>query len=187
MTLLAPVAFLVGLMGIGGSSSAKPANGITAFVDVSVLPMDREQVLLHQTIIVRNGVIVRIGPAVNAHVPRGAKIISGQGRWLTPGLVDMHTHVDNPADFPLLLASGVTTTLNMGGASEAYVGPIRRDIRAGRIAGPEPLLAFKIDGPGDVGGTSVVPASAAEARSAVRRAKLEQYDYLKIEPSGFRS
>lgn len=153
---------------------------VSAFVDVSVVPMDLERVLEHQTVLVRGGEISEIGPAAQVRVPTNARVIDGRGRWLAPGLADMHTHIDDPADFDLLLAYGVTTTLNMGGASENYRGPIREALRSRRMIGPYPLIALKIDGPGDSGGTSLVPRTTEEARAAVRGAHANGYDYVKI-------
>lgn len=174
LTLLA-VLFLAGPTSAG--AGPEPA---TAIVNVSVVAMDSPRVSAAQTVVVRGGMIVAVGPAASTPFPRGARVIDGSGRWLIPGLADMHTHVDNPEDFPLLLASGVTTTLNMGGSSEDYRRRIRPAIRSGRLPGPYPLTALMIDGPGDPGGSAVVPRNEAEARAAVRSARAAGYDYIKI-------
>lgn len=177
--VLAVLAVLVSLF-VVGLAHAAPQEPLTAFVDVSVVPMDRERVLEHQTVIVRGPMIIRVGPARSTRPPHGALVIDGRGGWLMPGLADMHTHVDNPADFPLLLAAGVTTTLNMGGASEAYRGPIREAIRDGRMIGPNVLTGLMIDGPGDPGASAVKPRDETEARRYVRSARSRGYDYIKI-------
>jgi imidazolonepropionase-like amidohydrolase len=71
----------------------------TAFVGVNVIPMDRERVLRDQTVIVRDGVITAIGR--NPKVPKDAVSIDGKGKYLIPGLVDMHTHLLSDSDeFP---------------------------------------------------------------------------------------
>jgi len=164
---------------VAGHAAASSHADTTAFVDVTVIPMDYERVLVHQTVLVRGGIIRAVGPAAHVAVLRRAMIIHGEGRWLVPGLADMHTHVDDPADFPLLLSAGVTTTLNMGGASKSYLGPVRGAIRRGESLGPEPLIALMIDGPGDPGGSAVVPRGAADARATVHRATRDGYDYLR--------
>lgn len=64
----------------------------TAFVDVAVVPMDRERVIEHQTVLVRDGRIERIGPADVVDVPLDAARVDGRGRYLIPGLADMHVH-----------------------------------------------------------------------------------------------
>jgi imidazolonepropionase-like amidohydrolase len=63
-----------------------------AFVDVSVVPMDKEQILSHQTVIVVEGRIAQVGPVASVKVARDARRIDGRGKFLMPGLADMHVH-----------------------------------------------------------------------------------------------
>lgn len=160
------------------------ASGVTShttvFDHVAVVTMADANVLQDQTVVVRDGRIVSITPAGETPPQKGGKVIDGRGRFLAPGLADMHTHIDDPLDFPLLLANGVTTTLNMGGASSAYVHALRAGIRSGRILGPDPMLGLLVDGPGDAGGKGLVPKSTDEARRVVDNAKAEGYDYIKV-------
>jgi hypothetical protein len=87
-------------------------HAVVAFVDVNVVPMDRDIVLAHQTIIVRNGRIAVIGAVHGTMIPHGATVINGKGtEYLMPGLADMHTHADEPDDLLLYVANGVTTVL----------------------------------------------------------------------------
>ncbi|MGZ8363240.1 MAG: amidohydrolase family protein [Caulobacteraceae bacterium] len=178
MKLFLTLACLIAGASIAGAVRAAP--GATAFVDVTVIPMDRPGMMTHQTVLVRDARIAAIGRTGAVRIPRSARVIKGRGRWLIPGLADMHTHIDDPRDFPLLLANGVTTTLNMGGASENYRTTIRARLRRGEMLGPYPLMAKKFDGPGDPGGKSVVPNTTDEARAEVRRARSEGFDYIKL-------
>ena len=57
-----------------------------AFVDVNVAPMDREQILTGQTVVVKDGKIVEMGPADKVKAPAGALQIDGRGKYLMPGL-----------------------------------------------------------------------------------------------------
>src|SRR5690348_8467356 len=66
---------------------------VIAFVNVSVIPMDHEQVLTGQTVLVRGTTIAEIGPAAQVAVPAGATRVDGQGKFLIPGLGDMHMHL----------------------------------------------------------------------------------------------
>lgn len=152
----------------------------TAITHASVLPMDRNSALTDQTIIVRNGRIEALGPSARVKVPRDATIISARGQWVVPGLADMHSHIHDPSDFPAVVENGVTTLLDMGGGSDDFHGRLRRAIDAGVIDGPKILTALKIDGPGDEGGTSVVPKDEASARAAVRAGKRQGYDFIKV-------
>ena len=60
----------------------------TAFVGVTVIPMDRERVLANQTVIVRNGTIAEIGDAARVKVPKDAVTVDGKGKYLMPGRYD---------------------------------------------------------------------------------------------------
>ncbi|MGH7467205.1 MAG: amidohydrolase family protein [Longimicrobiales bacterium] len=101
---------------------------ITAFVDVSVLPMDRERVLEHQTVIVRGENIQALGPVASTRVPEGATRIDGRGKFLMPGLAEMHAHIPGAqapeqviADIMYLyIANGITTIRGMLGAPNQF-------------------------------------------------------------------
>jgi cytosine/adenosine deaminase-related metal-dependent hydrolase len=64
-----------------------------AFIDVTVVPMDKEQILPHQTVVVTGGRIAQVGRSTSVKVPLGALKITGTGRYLMPGLADMHVHL----------------------------------------------------------------------------------------------
>lgn len=63
-----------------------------AFVDVTVVPMDGERLLSHQTVVVAKGRITEMVTAPSAKVPSDAVKINGSGKFLMPGLADMHVH-----------------------------------------------------------------------------------------------
>src|SRR4051812_2196303 len=90
-------------------------NATAAFVDVTVLPMDSDAELAHQTVLVDGQKIVAIGPVASTGVPKTAHRIEGAGKWLIPGLVDMHVHFNDERDGLLFVANGVTTVRNMWG------------------------------------------------------------------------
>src|SRR4051794_36384301 len=94
-----------------------------AFVNVNVVPFDRERVLEGQTVIVREGRITQFGPTSKVKVPAGALKIDGRGKYLMPGLADMHVHLSAQPDLAsqqlqLFLTNGVTTVRNMIGKPE---------------------------------------------------------------------
>lgn len=95
---------------------ATQANGdVTVIRNVSVAPMSSEGVLADQTVIVREGLIAAIGPAAATPVPRGARVIEGEGLYLMPGLVDAHAHPTSPAELTSYALYGVTTLFTLGG------------------------------------------------------------------------
>lgn len=113
-------------------AAAQEAPRVTAFVDVTVVPMDTERVLPHHTVVVEDGHITALGPREQVPVPAGAERIDGRGRFLLPGLADMHTHLAYGAPCPscaasaerylfLLLANGVTTIRNMDWGPPSWI------------------------------------------------------------------
>lgn len=78
-----------------------------------------------------------VGPSPTTPVPAGATVIDARGKFLTPGLVDMHVHVYTPDKWhpELFLAAGVTTTLDLGGQIEDVTG-YRAAIESGARLGP---------------------------------------------------
>jgi len=159
-----------------------------AFVDVTVVPMDRERFLPHQTVLTSDGRIAAIGPVHSVHVPKDTQRIDGRGRFLMPGLADMHVHLNvrGPAgilqneDFAtLFVANGVTTVRNMWG--DADILAFRRSVEEGKIVGPQiyttgPLM----DGDPPIRPQSRVVKTVAEAVEAVTSDKREGYDAVKV-------
>lgn len=94
------LAFLAAAAPVPRNASGHPTHlarhtappDVTVFTNVNVVPMDREQVLTNQTVVIKAGHIAQIGPASRVHVPAGAFAIDGRGKYLMPGLADMHAH-----------------------------------------------------------------------------------------------
>ena len=106
---------------------------MVAFVDVNVIPMDTERVLRHQNVIVVGDRISKIGSVEDVDVPSGAVIIVGNGRYLMPGLADMHVHAWKE-DLAAYVANGVTTIRIMHG--EPHIFDWKRKIEDGTLLGP---------------------------------------------------
>jgi len=111
-----------------------------AFVNANVLPMVRDTVLVGQTVLIRDGIIQQVGSSSQVRVPAGATRIDAGGKYLMPGLADMHVHMTVPRALQLELlkmyaVNGVTTILNMRGTPDHLV--LRSDIRSGRVFGPD--------------------------------------------------
>ena len=116
MTMLlraSAIALVLGLV-----APAAGAAQVTAFVDVNVLPMDRDTVLTHHTVIVTGDRISALGTVASTVVPAGARRIDGGGRvFLIPGLIDAHVHLElgERRWISIFLAYGVTTVFNLRG------------------------------------------------------------------------
>lgn len=162
--------------------AAAPAT--TAFIDVSVLPMDTERVLAHQTVLVTGDRIVQVGPTATVKIPADARHIDGAGKFLIPGLGEMHGH--NPPlgssreyieqVYFLFVANGVTTVRGMLG----WPGQLElRDlVNSGTITGPSLYLA----GPSFTGNGANAVLSPIAAEQRVRQQKAEGWDLLKVHP-----
>src|SRR5262245_32716157 len=92
----------------GSDTTAPGAVRPIALVHVNVLPVDGERVLADHTVLCQGDRIVALGPSSRLAVPAGARIIDGRGRFLMPGLSDMHVHLRWAEELPLFVALGVT-------------------------------------------------------------------------------
>ncbi|MCA1623335.1 MAG: amidohydrolase family protein [Acidobacteria bacterium] len=157
-------------------------NNVLAFVNVNVVPMDSERVVQNQTIIIRDGRIAAIGAAKRVRVPQGAVKIDGRGRYLMPGLADMHVHLeyfDREAQLLLFLANGVTTVRNMDGRPNILEW--RKRIAAGNLLGPNIFTAGAIlEGKPPFRNDNRVVETPAEAVAEVVKQKQEGYDFIKV-------
>ncbi|HET6892147.1 MAG TPA: amidohydrolase family protein, partial [Pyrinomonadaceae bacterium] len=163
-----------------------PSSDTVAFVDVNVIPMDKERVLRRQTVIVRDGMIVEIGDVRRIKVPPRAQKIDGTGKFLIPGLTDMHVHLFTDDEFPdrlaedefkIMIAHGVTTIRLMIGTPEQLVlrgKSAREEILAPTIYAASPHLT------GRKQPNAYVVATELEARTAVRKSKQDGYDFIKV-------
>jgi len=165
---------------VPASALENPAGvGTIAFADVTVVPMDAERLLTGYTVIVRDGRIVALGPAAETAIPAEAQRIDGRGKYLTPGLADMHTHTWDEDEFVLLLANGVTTIRNMFGSSLQLEW--RRQIESGERSGPSLFTAGAIlDGADPMWPESTVVENAQQARAAIEVQKAAGYDFVKV-------
>lgn len=178
-SMLVVVSSLIGF-GVSGST-AQERPDVTAFVDVAVVPMDVERVLEHQTVLVRDGRISALGPATSVDVPADAHRIDGRGKYLMPGLAEMHAHIPGgnaPAQLVedimrLYIANGVTTIRGMLGAEPQFA--LRDRIEAGELIGPRVFLAT----PSLNGQSAPDPATGERL---VREHAAAGWDLLKIHP-----
>ncbi len=175
--------FFVGLfvtVGLALNASAFAAEeSVVAFVNVSVAPMDGRGVLENQTVIVRGDRIASVES--NAEPPVGATIIDGAGKFLIPGLCEMHGHIPplsqgdqavNDTLF-LYLSNGVTTVRGMLGSNGQLA--LREDALSGARLSPTLYLA----GPSFNGNSISSPEQAAER---VKMQVEEGWDLLKVHP-----
>ncbi len=145
---------------------------------VNVVPMDSEKILTDQTVIIENGKIVGIGKDIKYR--KNAEIIGGTGKYLIPGLAEMHAHVPPIDDLEpmkkvltLFALNGITTIRGMLGHAKHL--ELRTMLQKREILGPD----LYTTGPSFNGMSITSPEAGAEA---VRRQKAAGYDYLKLHP-----
>jgi hypothetical protein len=124
--------------------------------------------------------IAAIGRGIS--IPAAAVVVDGTGKFLVPGLWDMHTHhqANGAALLDLYLANGVVGTRDMGSDVD-FILPLRDRIRRGEVPGPEIIAAGPIldDRPADWPFRRHV-TNAQEARQAVRDLKASGVDFIKV-------
>lgn len=153
----------------------------TAFVGVNVIPMDSERVIADQVVLVENGRITAMGPTAATTIPAGTFTVDGRGKYLMPGLAEMHAHVPPQTTDPQLLAdimylyvaNGITTIRGMLGAP--YQLELREQLQSGEMLGPR----FYVGAPSLNGNSVPDPATAARL---MREHKAAGYDLVKLHP-----
>jgi imidazolonepropionase-like amidohydrolase len=167
-------------------------NAAVAFVGVNVVPMDAERVLTDQTVVIRDRRIAALGPRAETPVPRTAARIDGRGRYLLPGLSDMHAHLSGyvtdsgidsyavaRAELLLYVATGVTLVRNMAGSPDHL--DYRRRVANGELVGPRIFTTTPIvDGPHPVWPFAIKMGDPAEAEPFVAQAVRDGYDQIKV-------
>jgi imidazolonepropionase-like amidohydrolase len=123
-----------------GTPLLAQGRGTFAFVNVNVLAMDRDTVLAAQTVLIRDGIIQQVGASSRVRIPANTTRIEAGGKYLMPGLADMHIHMAGPREIQeellkMYVVAGVTTILNMRGTSDHLA--LRSDLRSGRVFGPD--------------------------------------------------
>ena len=167
------------------SSRSPLARGATIFTNVNVVPMTADTVIRNTTVMVRDGRITSIGDAAGS-LPRDARQIDASGKFLIPGLVDMHVHLYSdgalpdsvtPAELGVVLANGVTAVRLMAGSVRQLAW--RAKVASGDVLGPQlwissPAFTTRPDQ------NSRIIKSADDVREAVREVKSAGYDFIKI-------
>lgn len=167
-TLLALLAFLTACT----SPRSAPLPGpVLALTGGTVIDVERGRLLPERTVLIAGGRIVAAGPSARVTVPDGARVLDIRGKFVIPGLWDMHVHAFDPAlEGPLFLAFGVTGVRQMAGLPVLLA---RRDsLRAGAVTGPRMVLASPmLDGPNplwrQIPDYTIAVGSAAEGTRAV--------------------
>ena len=144
MMKLRPTLLLVLLPACGPAKAPAPFDTPIAFTHATVVDVETGRLLPNQTVVVAGNRIRDVGPAVR--VGAGARVVDARGKYLIPGLWDMHTHVygNGPGALLLYAANGVTSIRDMGADDFARVRAWRDSIAAGQRLGPRMKIASPV-------------------------------------------
>jgi imidazolonepropionase-like amidohydrolase len=172
---------LMVLMACGAGQGAPAANPL-AITHVTVIDGTDPAPRLDQTVVVRDRRIVAVGPAPSTAVPPGSRVLNGRGRFLIPGLWDMHVHTDVPAGREVLrlyVENGVLSVRDMAG-TWARLSAWRREIAAGSLTGPRIMASGPYLEGGEIGIPHLLARTPDEARAAVDSLSRLGVDLVKL-------
>lgn len=159
-----------------------------ALTHVTVIDPEHDHPHREMTVLVAGHRITEAGPSGQVRINPGTPVLDLTGKFLIPGLADLHAHSIGSERIspPLYVLNGVTTVREMAASTE--VSDWRRKIDRGRLLGPTWVIAGPIvDGfpslltePGDEESDIITVTTAAEGRQAVRRAKAGGADFVKL-------
>jgi imidazolonepropionase-like amidohydrolase len=182
---LAALIFLLALAAPWRETAAHPL----AFTHVTVIDTNGGEPLADMSVVVDGKRIVEVAHAVEFHPTRGTKVIDARGKYLIPGLWDMHVHTvfgdwvpqNEKVTLPLFVANGITGVRDMGG-DLAVLKQWRAQIAAGSLLGPQMIIAGPmLDGPVPHFPSSAPIANAADGRRVVDELKSQGVDFIKIQ------
>ncbi len=187
------IAFLIVLLmvlaALTVSAQDNSKDALLAITHVSIIDATGSPVQPDMTVTVRGGRIVKIEKASKTKLPKNAEVVDASGKFLIPGLWDMHVHTifgewipgGREVSLPLFVANGITGVRDMGGDLDTLFA-WKRDISAGTLLGPRMIIAGPmLDGPKSRFPSSLSIATPDEGRKAVDELKAKGVDFIKIQ------
>jgi imidazolonepropionase-like amidohydrolase len=163
-------------------SAAAQKEKALAITGVTVIDCTGAAAKPNSTVVVTGGVISAVGPSETVKIPAGARAIEAKGKFLIPGLWDMHGHLTDATEdaFPLLIMNGVMGVRDMGG-DLAQIDRWRSEIESGLRVGPYIIRAGPfVDGPKEGVSNRLTVRTPEEARQAVHTLKAKGVDFIKV-------
>ena len=189
MRALAALCGMLAAAFAGAAAFAAAAVSAVAITHVTIIDTTGGPPKPDMTVVVQDQRIVDLGNGDVVHAPGGARLIDGSGKYLIPGLWDMHVHEvfgdwiprDEKVVPPLFVANGITGVRDMGGDLDV-VKVWRAEIAAGRLLGPRMIIAGPmLDGPVPRFPSSAPVATPADARRWVDDLTHQGVDFIKIQ------
>jgi imidazolonepropionase-like amidohydrolase len=170
-------------------AAAIAQQGTLVFSHVSLIDATGAPLQPDMTVIVKDQHITAVQKSSSAQIPADAHVVDARGKYLIPGLWDMHVHTafgdwlppNEKVILPLFVANGVTGVRDMG-SDLKVVKQWRADIAAGKLLGPRMYIAGPmLDGPTPRFPSSAPVANAADGRRVVDELKAQGVDFIKIQ------
>ncbi len=185
-TCFAIAAILSVFAGLNGGADSREGLAIT---HVTVIDAKGAPPKPDQTVLISKHRIQQLGPTAQIIVPKEFQEIDASGKFLIPGLWDMHVHIaginadpawSKDALLPVLTANGITGVRDMGGDLSALLA-WRSQIAGGKLDGPEIIAAGPmLVGRGKKTAEQYPIANEQEARTAVRELRQQGADFIKV-------
>ena len=171
------------------TSCSRPHPAAIAVIHVTLIDPAAASPQPNSTVLIDGTQITSVGPDSSIQIPLGAKIIDATGKFLIPGLADMHVHLTGAGEpsgsrefiLPLLVANGITTVRDMGGKVE-FLKKLRAEVEAGSRLGPQIFFTGPyLDGDPPGYQPSIVVKTEPEARRAVDQLVGQGVDFIKTQ------
>lgn len=173
---------------------SSPTVADLAITHVAVVDVERGRILADQTVAIKGDRIVTVAPALRTRVDSTTRLIDGTGKYLIPGLWDMHAHLGgsgNPLmlELPLFTAHGVTGLRVMGAPRDLPTFARLRQLQTatgnGTLVGPRVLALASWAVNGEAGITDTLPPffkarTREEGRALAQYFKQNGFDFIKI-------
>jgi len=161
---------------------AQAKNNTLAIIHVTVIDCTGAPEKPNSTVVITGGRIAEVGLSETVPIPDVARVVDGTGKFLIPGLWDMHGHLTDATETALsqLIMNGVTGVRDMGGDLD-QIDRWRHEIAEGKRVGPQIVRAGPfVDGPKPGIKWRLTVTNGAEAREAIDRMKLRGVDFIKV-------
>lgn len=177
---------LLGLMLLQPARAPQPEPLV--ILHVTVIDVSGAEAEPDQTVVIKGERITALGNAGEVSIPKGASIVDATGKFLIPGLWDMHVHTLQEGRpklfFPLFIANGITGVRDMGSSPSELesVTMLREQIDGGKLLGPRMVAAGPlVDGPSPMfPELSIAASNETEARQAVEDLQNAGADFIKV-------
>jgi imidazolonepropionase-like amidohydrolase len=185
---LGRISLLLSVIVLSWSCSSPPPPSL-AVTHVTLIDATGAAPQPDTTVILADEQIAAIGPSNSVFIPRKTKTFDATGKFLIPGLVDMHVHLTGASEptgsrefiLPLLLANGITTVRDMGGDLESLIA-LRHEIVHGQLQAPRIFFAGPyLDGNPPFFQPSLVVTNSAEAGEDVHSLISRGADFIKVQ------